>query len=446
MLRRKFRAFVIVASALIVGASPVSAAAPTISANAYGTIGGGGATFPLAQYTKWFSTFTRINSEVRPITTGKSLAQFSSSDATNSLVLSYAGSSSGTGISNFYGATRRASAQMFSGSDSVLTSANRTSIEGTDISTNYTVIPATAGPISIGYNLPGLKLKTGAAAATIRLDGETLCGIYSGQIQKWNDDKLKAINPTVALPDADITVVGRSNTSGTTFIFASYLGRAATAAQKMCGYHSSFVSNSTDNFDGAAGTFKPVNTQPGTYFGAMRTALGANAIVGQSSNQYIAEYIRDNANTIGYVETSYIASTRIKDAAIAARSTTGGASATKVYLKPTAATVTAALTNAVTGEDPINPTTAFVQPVYAAGTNSYPIVGYSWWLIYTRYTDATVRKGQVEGMIAFMNWALTTGQSTTNLADGFTPLPAAVRTAAINELHRIQWNGAVVWP
>ena len=105
-----------------------------------------------------------------------------------------------------------------------------------------------------------------------------------------------------------------------------------------------------------------------------------------------------------------------------------------------------ALAKAVELEDPINPSTAYVQPVYAAGTNSYPIVGYSWLMVYTNYTNATVTRGQVQGMVAFLNWALTDGQQSMYLYKGYTALPASVRTKAIAELHKIQFNGSAVWP
>ena len=129
---------------------------------------------------------------------------------------------------------------------------------------------------------------------------------------------------------------------------------------------------------------------------------------------------------------------------VAAKTKRAGA---KVFLKPTTATVTAALKAAVSAEDPINPSSSFVQPVYAAGLTSYPIVGYSWLLVYHEYTAADgVTKGQVQGMVAFMNWALTDGQKAMYLYRGYTPIPLAARAKAIAELHKVKFNGDVVWP
>jgi ABC-type phosphate transport system substrate-binding protein len=227
-------------------------------------------------------------------------------------------------------------------------------------------------------------------------------------------------------------------------VFASYLGKASSAAQKNCGYHSNFTSSTEANLADEAGTFLPAQTQPGTYFAAIRTANGAAAITGKPGNGGIAPYVKATNNSISYVESSYASKYGLKEAALAAKTKRGGAT---VYLKPTAATVSAALKSAVTGEDPINPSTSFVHPVYAAGLSSYPIVGYSWWLIYQEYDNASgTTLGQVQGMIAFMNWALTEGQQSTYLYKGYSPVPAVARTKAIAELKKITFNGRLVWP
>ena len=443
-LVKSIRVSITAALVLAIGISGVAnGAAPTIDANAAGKIEGSGATFPWNQYTDWFRSFTDENTEATPVTTGTSIAQFHASNAGNSLVLGYSGGGSGAGITNFYGTARKSPTQMFSGSDAVLTSSQRASIAATDIGSKYSVIPAITGPLSMVYRLDGLKTK-GGAAATLRLNGPVVCGIYLGTIKKWNDAKIKALNPSVAnLPNANINVVGRSDGSGTTFVFASYLGKASSAAQKNCGYHSNFTSSTEANLNDAAGTFLPAQTAPGTYFSAIRAANGAPAITGKPGNGGIAPYVKATNLTISYVESSYASKYGLKEAAVAAKTKRGSAT---VYLKPTTASINSALKNAVNSEDPINPSTSFVQPVFAAGVNSYPIVGYSWWLIYHEYDNANgATLGQVQGMIAFMNWALTEGQKSTYLYKGYTPVPAAARAKAIAELKKITFNGRLVW-
>jgi len=441
------------ALALTMSVSGVAyAAAPTIQNQASGKIGGSGATFPQNQYTKWFTNFTTLNNEATPVVTGNSTKQFSSSNSTNSLVLEYSGVGSGAGISNFSGVNKKISTQMFSGTDAILSTAERTTIDTALGAGKYSVIPMITGPISLAYNVPGLL--AAGRAATLRLDGPAVCGIYQGTIKKWNDAAIRTLNPTITnLPDATIKVVGRSDSSGTTFIFSSYLGKAASADQKMCGYHSNFSSGEA-NLDDAVGTFKPAKTVPADQFAGIRSTNGAAAITSPGgTNQLLASHIKAAANvySIGYVESSYITSTAadatiagsIQGAVLAARTLNAGK---QVFLAPTTTTVSSALTNAVITEDPINPSSSFVHPVFATGVNSYPIVGYSWIMFYHEYTNATVTKQQVQGLIVFLNWALTTGQAATHIYTGYNPLIASVRTTAILELKKIKFDGTLLWP
>ncbi len=441
-LAKSIRVSITAALVLAIGISGVAnGAAPSISPNATGKIEGSGATFPWNQYKDWFTSFTDENADTP--SADASLSQFHTSNSTSGLVLGYSGGGSSTGISNFHGVNQGRSTQMFSGTDAVLTSTQRASIAANNIQ-SYSVIPAITGPLAIVYRIDGLKT-TGGATATLRLDGNTICGIYLGTIKKWNDTAIKALNPSVAnLPDATINVVGRSDGSGTTFVFTSYLGKAATTAQKNCAMHSNFTSSTEANLNDAAGTFTPTQVQPGTYFAGIRSANGAAAITGKSGNGGIAPYVKATNLSISYVESSYASKYGLSTAAVAAQSKSKGKT---VYLKPTNATVAAALSAAANTEDPTNPSVSFVQPVYATGVNSYPIVGYSWLMVYHEYKSTNgVTLGQVQGMIAFMNWALTDGQSSTYLYKGYSPVPVSARAAAIAELHKISFDGVIVWP
>ena len=414
-----------------------------IGANASGKIEGSGATFPQNQYDDWFRSFTEMNTESDAVTSGASHAQFHSSNANSSLVLGYTGGGSGAGITNFYGPTRTSPAQMFSGSDMVLTAEQRSAIAATEISSGYSVIPAITGPISVVYRLDGLKT-TGGMTATLRLDGPTVCGIYLGTIQRWNAPEIHALNPLVAnLPDATINVVARSDGSGTTFVFSSYLGRAAAPAQKGCGYHGNFGASEA-NLDDPVGAFAPDKTDPGTHFAGVRAANAAPPITGKPGNGGVAAYVQATNLTISYVESSYASEYGLAEAALAAKTARNGGA---VYLKPTTASVTAALKSAAVSEDPVNPSAGFVHPIFAEGVNAYPIVGYSWWLIYHDYTGARgTTLGQVQGMIAFMRWALSEGQRPIYLYRGYTPVPEVARANAMAELRKITFDGVAVWP
>ena len=430
-------------------AGSASATAPTIDDGSVGKITGSGATFPWNQYTKWFEYYRNY---VNP-------AKFGTSSASK-LVLDYTGGGSGAGVTAFKGSDRMKDTQMFSGNDGVLSSSDRTAINtALGTANDYIVIPMTAGPIAIAYRFDGLKQKVSATssrttAATLRLSGPVLCDIYSGTIKLWNDPKIKALNPLITnLTASAIVVNGRSDSSGTTFIFASYLGKSATAAQKNCGYESNFVSNTNTAFSATVGTFTPVKTQPGTYFGAMRTAKGANSIVGGDGNAGVAANIAATNKSIGYVELSYAAANGLKSAAIETRSTfTSGANKGKHnFVLPSSTSASKALAAAVSAEDPVNPSTSYVQPVYASGTSSYEIVGYSWLMVYKTWVSGGTgaSKGQVQGLITFLNWALTTGQTKLYVSDGvvgYAPIPSAAATTAVSQLHLITYDGSVLWP
>ena len=476
-LKSRFKFAVTAALTLSVMLSGVAngAAAPTIDANAGGSassggdtegkIEGSGATFPWEQYKSWFTSFTDENPLCNTTSSDACTNNefFHTSDG-DGLILGYSGGGSGAGVTNFTKDNVRMTAtQMFSGTDAVLSTGERTAIEAvTDIGANYTVIPATAGPVAVVYNLPGLKQKVSSTssrttAATLRLNGEIICGIYAGTITKWNAPGIKKLNPLVTnLPSTTIKVVGRSDSSGTTFIFTSYLGKAAKSTQKQCGMHSNFTSSTEASFNdspASATDFVPTKVQPGTYFAGIRTALGVTPIVGKSGNGGIAPYVKATTGSISYVESSYATKYSLATAALETKSKfTSGTNKNKFnYLKPTAAGAVAALTAhaAVAGQDPINPSASYVQPVFATGTSSYPIVGYSWLMLYTNFvpaTSATVGKGQVQGLVAFLNWALTSGQTSTYLAPGFVSLPTSVRNTAIAQLRTIKWDGTAVWP
>jgi ABC-type phosphate transport system substrate-binding protein len=116
----------------------------------------------------------------------------------------------------------------------------------------------------------------------------------------------------------------------------------------------------------------------------------------------------------------------------------------------------------VTGSKVINPPTTsiagggFAHPVYQGGLASYPIVGVTWLMVYTKWgtvgadaankNGAEVAKGQVQALVAFLDWALDEGQASYNLYQGYAPLPAAVRTACLAELNKIKFDSAQVRP
>jgi ABC-type phosphate transport system substrate-binding protein len=482
---------------------------------ALGKIEGSGATFPLNQYREWFSSFTDeyrdIVCESKTDADGdgeladctdpdNNVRQFDPGNATKGLVLGYTGLGSGTGKTNFYGADCRKSTQMFSGTDSLLSSTNYNSIvngsaSGTNAgcstagaspigSSGYIMVPATAGAISMVYNIPGLlqytsTAKTRTTSASLNLDAAAICDIYTGKIKKWNDAAIKALNPLVkttgtgALPNKNIITVARAESSGTTFIFTTYLAQANNnSTKRQCGFNTGFGKTSTvgetlttDAY--VAGDIIPQEEILSGKFNELRkinNAGTANPITGKAANGGIATYVKATPYTFGYVELSFQLKYSLKAAKVRTSSNLAGSKAN--YIAPSVAGTTAALTSAygtaarVTAAKVINPPTTaisaggFMHAVNRGGVASYPIVGVTWIMVYTQwgtganFTPASdvATKGQVQGLVAFLTWALSDGQASYNLYQGYAPLPTALRTAALAELDKIQYDGADVRP
>ena len=439
--------------------SDASATTPVITTGSTGVIQGAGASFPNTQYQKWITDIHAASPSVG----------FGTSSATK-LNITYASEGSTAGKNKFFGSAGvgpRKAAQMFRCTYSMFSSAQDT--VGTGFG-GYIMIPMTAGPIAIIVNIPGIT-------TTLKMNAEVICGIYSGQILKWNDTKIRALNPTVkALTTMtnNIVTVARSDGSGTTSIFSTYLATGASSAQKKCGYSSDWA-NTVTSFDDLSGTstVTPSDVAPGTRFAAMRTANGAAAISGGAQNVGVQAAVVATAYSIGYVEVSYTSGARQVALATKSLNTTGANTGKPNYLLASASGATAAMNRHLadatgTGESPVNPGFSnFLQPVNQLGLTSYPIVGYSWILVYkqyrgdrassdvtnftgTAYSEGTgyPTKGQVEGLIYFLNWSLMKGKAATigsTSTKAYSPLPSSMKAAIIAQLKTVKYEGTIVW-
>jgi phosphate transport system substrate-binding protein len=163
-------------------------AAFAIGAQAQMTINGAGATFPYPIYSKWFDEYAKVDPSVR---------------------FNYQSIGSGGGQKQILAQT-----VDFGASDAPMSDDNLAKAPG-----KLLHIPTVAGAVVLTYNL--------AANQALKLDGETIAGIFMGQIKKWNDPKIAALNAGVSLPDQEIVVVHRSDGSGTTYIFTDYLSKVS---------------------------------------------------------------------------------------------------------------------------------------------------------------------------------------------------------------------------
>jgi phosphate transport system substrate-binding protein len=402
-------------------AGPVLAANPVVPTGDTGSVAGSGATFPALLYRSWMASFSRLH----PATFDPT------GDSSKGLVMSYNPVGSGAGKKNFYGTDARKPSQLFSGSDALLSDAEKASIASTVGA--FQMIPMALGPEAVVYNLPNLRQKVSATstttrAATLYLDGPTLGKIYAGLITRWNDPFIKALNPLVVnLPGSRIVPVYRSDGSGTSFIFTTYLLKVSPPWRTALGA-------------------KPSQTMADK-IGTL--ASKANA-VGAPGNEGVASTVSFTRGSIGYVELGYALQLGLKYAWMRTGDTNK-----KYFVPPTtsgAQAAAAAAFAAGTANNPVNPPTSdantFLQPVNQKGATSYPISGYTWALLYGDYKGANdPGLAKAQATVAFWQWALSpTGGQALMSRLGYAPLPVSVATQATAALHQIKYDGSVIWP
>jgi phosphate transport system substrate-binding protein len=237
-------------------------------------------------------------------------------------------------------------------------------------------VPVDLGAVAVAYNVRSL------GDTRLKLTGPVLAHIFLGQITKWNDPAITVLNPGAHLPDAYITVVHRSDGSGTSYIFTNYLSDVSPAWATQ------------------VGTGRSLNWPAG---------------VGADGNPGVTSDIQRIAYSIGYVESSYATGAGLAYAAIA--NSDGN------YTIPTQAAI-AADAAAKPHITDIN-----FSIVNESGPAAYPICGYSWVLISARQSSQPV--GQA--LVSLLSWLTHSGQGYAATL-GYVPLPPAIRQLAATTL------------
>jgi len=263
----------------------------------------------------------------------------------------------------------------FGASDVPMTASEQAAAKGGPI----TQVPVDLGGEGIAYHL------SLPAGARLHLTGPVLAGIYLGQITHWNDPAITALNPGLPLPDAHITVVHRSDGSGTTYIFTNYLSSVDPAWAAKVG------ASKTPTW--------PVGE-------------------GDQGNDGVATEVDRTPFSIGYIEQAYDQGLLLPFAAI--RNQAGN------YVLPSAQTVAADAAQ----KPAITPTDFSI--VNQPGADSYPISGYSWALVYTRQPSQAT--GQA--LVAMLDWLTHDGQVYA-AANGYVPLPARIQHLAQTMLQQV---------
>ncbi len=230
--------------------------------------------------------------------------------------------------------------------------------------------PQIMGGVVPVVNLPGIE------SGKIHLDGKTLADIFLGRITKWNDKRITALNPNVKLPDHKITVVHRSDGSGTTFIFTNYLNKVSKAwADKV-------------------GNAKAVSWPAG---------------VGGKGNEGVASYVSRIGGSIGYVEYAYALQNKMTYTLL--RNKDGK------YVAPTAENFQAAAAGAEWGKAKNYYLILTDQP----GEKSWPITGASFIIVYKQ----AQHPDSARAVLKFFDWAYHHGGEMANKLD-YVPMPAKV--------------------
>ena len=335
------RALVVLASALLAG---VTVGAQTIQIN------GAGATFPYPIYSKWFSEYNKLHPNVQ---------------------INYQSIGSGGGIRQVTNQT-----VFFGASDGPMTDQQLKEAPGPIMH-----FPTVLGADVPVYNIPGFS-------GALKFTGPLLADIYLGKITKWNDAAIGKVNPDAKLPATDITVVHRSDGSGTTYIWVDFLGKVSPEWKTKVGVSTS------------------VNWPVG---------------IGGKGNEGVAGLVSQTPGSIGYVELIYALQNKISYGSV--QNTAGEFTTANLQ------TVTAAAAGAATNMPP----DFRVSITNAPGKGVYPISSFTWLLLYEDPKDKT----QAKTMLDFMKWALTDGQRYCGDL-GYAPLPAAVVKMEMAALQKIK--------
>jgi phosphate transport system substrate-binding protein len=329
------------------------------------TLQGAGATFPAPLISKWASVYNQTGVRVN-----------------------YQPVGSGTGITSLAN-----KAVDFAASDAPLQASDRTAHPSLAMP-NVLHIPETIGSVTFAYNLAGIS--TG-----LNVTGDVLVKIFRGNITTWNDPGIQALNPGVVLPSTTIIVVHRSDSSGTTFVWTSYLHKSNATL-----WNTSLV--------GKGGFTWPTG-------------------VGQNGNTGVAAYIRNNPNTGGYVELAYTVQNGMTVAKV--KNPAGN------YILPTLNSTTAAAANAVL------PTTgaadwANVSILNAAGANSYPISSLTYLLVYKELNTLgqSMTLARAQALVNFLWWVVHDGQNY-SASLTYVPLPSSVVALDVASIQAITYNG-----
>ncbi len=331
------------------------------SSGGAGTINGAGSTLAAPIYQQWGQTLK-----------------------SQGLTVNYNPVGSGAGQTQLESAT-----VSFAGSDPALKSSDKAKMKGPVLQ-----FPVAFGAITVSYNLSGVK-------SGLKLDGTTIANIFSGKIKTWNDPAIKALNPGMSLPSTTITVVHRSDSSGTTDGFTNYLSDVAPT------------------WKSTVGSGKTVKWPTGT---------------GGKGNSGVAAAVKQTQGAVGYVEQAYALENNFTFASV---KNSGG-----TYVLPT-------IQNTSVAADGIKvPADLGISTINSPNPAAYPIVSQTF---LDSYKDPCRSGGLTSSTAAalkkWLTYALGPGQMTLGAGGSqlpYAPLPVSLASKANTQLATMTCNGSPV--
>jgi phosphate transport system substrate-binding protein len=346
------------ALALGLAACGSSSSSTTSTSNASATISGAGSTFAAPVYEQW-------GSELKG----------------SGLVVNYQPVGSGAGITSLTAKT-----VDFAGSDPPLKP-----VEEAALAKNGSPpvqVPMFLGAITVSYNLPGVK-------AGLKLEGTTIADIFLGKIKTWNDPAIKALNPEVSLPSTAITVIHRSDSSGTT---AGFTG---------------FLSATDPEWKAKVGEGKTVLWPTG---------------IGEKGNAGVAGGVAQTTGAVGYVEQAYALQHNFTTAAVKNKA--------GKFVEPTLESASAA------AEGVTVPANLGIKISNPPGAGAYPITSQTFIVVNKDLCKAGIPGGEsaAKGVVKFIDYGLTEGQAILAKAD-YAALPSVILSKSKAAVASLQCNG-----
>jgi phosphate transport system substrate-binding protein len=318
---------------------------------------GAGSTFAEPVYDQWGKDFNGIESGAQ---------------------INYQGIGSGGGVDAFTKQTVE-----FGASDAPLQPSQSSDLPGTAIE-----IPTMLGGVAVAYNLPGVD-------SGLKLDAQTIADIFLRKVTTWNDPEIASLNAGVNLPSTPIKPVHRSDDSGTTFVYTTWLSDGSPTWKKQ--------------------------------IGANTTVQWPAGEAGKDGSDGVAAYMKQTEGSIGYIAYDYVVANGLGAAAVKAPDGS--------FVAPSPDSISAA------GQGlklPIKPNTNVLN---SSTSGAYPIATTTYALIYKDQTD----QDKAQTLVDYFTYGLTTGQGLLTQLN-YAPLPDAIRQQALQALGEVTVNGQPVQP